>query len=97
MKRLKFLPISIVAALLVGIVSFSACKKDKDSLTPKDFANDVCACMDKSTTSAINSCMDNLEVKYAAFEDDDFFFENAAKEMSLGCAVKLMEWADEEE
>ena len=82
-------------ALLVCVVSFSACKKDKDSLSPKDFANDICACMDKTTNSAKNSCMDNLEVKYAAFASDYNFIEKTVNEMGLACAMKFLEWDEE--
>ena len=82
-------------ALLVCVVSFSACKKDKDSLSPKDFANDICACMDKTTSSAKNSCMDNLEVKYAAIGNDKDFAEKTVNEMKIECLIKFLEWDEE--
>ena len=47
MNRLKFLSISIVAALLAGIAAFSTCKKDDDPADEgKKAAKEICACFD---------------------------------------------------
>ena len=51
MKRLKFLSILMVAAILAGVVTFSACNKDDDPADEgRKAAKEICACFDHITS-----------------------------------------------
>ena len=65
MKRIKFLSMSMLAVLLCGSIAFMACKKkETDADKGRKLAKEACACFDKKTDAAIESCLDALESKY---------------------------------
>ena len=71
MNKIKFLSISLITALLAGIVTFSACKKDDDdpAADGKKAAQEECACNDHLKSFKDLEDWDDLtSAQEAAFE-----------------------------
>ncbi len=68
MKRFKKASFVLSTALLVGFVTFSACKKDKDDdeVTAAKAAEEVCNCYSKAgdDVTAVSNCLTAVVTKY---------------------------------
>jgi len=76
MNRLKILSISMVVALLAGVIVFSSCKKDDSSADiGKKAAKEYCDCFKESTAIKFLACAEDWENKYVKYEDDNEFLQ----------------------
>jgi len=85
----------MVVALLAGVVVFSSCKKDDSTADiGKKAAKEVCDCFKQSTLIKFASCMEDWEIKYGKYEDDDEFNEGAE---TYVCKPSKPSWWDDVE
>ena len=71
MKTLKKVSILASAAILAGMIAFTACKKD-DPPKGKKAADEFCDCLKKKTDLEIGICVISWGVKYEDYVEIDY-------------------------
>ena len=98
MMKKKFFKISLVTAVMAGVVAFYSCKKD-NNLTPaddgKNLAQKLCDCFTKAgNDEAKLACISDFESKKDKWRDeaDAKAFEAAYKQAITSCANEPYQW-----
>jgi len=96
MKRLNFVSISMVVALLAGVVAFSACVKDDDPAEEgKRAAKALCDCWKQASANKYDECVDKVSKQYEKWwKSNDKFWEAI---VLYNCDATEPSWWDEDE
>jgi len=96
MRNLKRTITLTCAAVMAGLIVFSACKKkDTDADIGRKAAKEICACMSQKTDLQKAACLDALDDKYAKYENNQEFIKASAAEL-IYCDA-LWEWLEDYE
>ena len=97
MIKRKFFSVFMIAALMAGVVAFSACKDEEEKLTPTSLAKEFCACVKLPNDTAIENCLNALFTKYEkqldAWDESESAFLEILTELAK-CDGPWEEWIE---